>query len=88
MSKVKSTKMKNTFKVQFNVTADHITYTDQALPKELDNSRLWFIKKMHPMSEHDWSTARQLSIYWFYKGKLTCEYNAAVERKVQSVLEH
>ena len=69
------------------ITADHITYSDTSLPEELDNERLWFIKKMYPINEHDWITARQLSVYWFYKKKLDCEYSAVIERKIQSVLE-
>lgn len=70
---------------QITITADHITYTDDLLPKENSNSRLWFIKKMHPINEHDWFVARQLSIYWFYKNNLDCEYNALIERKIKTV---
>ena len=67
------------------ITSDHITYMDSLLPKELDNSRLWFINKMRPMNDYDWHNAKMLSVFWFYKQMLGCEYNAAVERKIRAV---
>ena len=70
------------------ITSDHVTYTDAALPKERNNSRLWFIKRMNPRTDYDWETARKLSIYWYYTEKLNCEYNAVIQRKIKTVLEH
>jgi len=70
----------------YTITADHITYTVKALPKEQTNNRLWFINKMRPVTEHDWETAQLLSIYWYYTEKLKCEYNAVIHRKIKTVL--
>lgn len=68
-----------------SITADHITYIDSTLPDEIDTSRLWFIKRMYPLNDYEWTTARQLSRCWYYQRKLNCSYAEAVERKLSRI---
>lgn len=67
------------------LTVDHTTYTIKSMPAEYDNIRLWAISKQYPRSEADYQSACNIALYWYYRHKLNCTYNAAIQRKIDCI---
>ena len=67
------------------LTADHITYRVRRLQTEHSNIRLWAIQKQNPTNEAEYAAAETMSLYWYYHHKFSCEYNAAIERKIANI---
>jgi hypothetical protein len=67
------------------LTADHITYSMEPFVNEQSNIRLWAIQKQYPTNEAEYNAAYMLSRYWYYHKMLGCEYNAAVQRRVNNI---
>jgi len=68
-----------------SITADHITYTVKTLPAESDVSRLWIIEKQKPKNAADFYNSEILSYQWYYHVNYGCEYNASIQRKIESL---
>ena len=67
------------------ITADHVTYTVNMLPTESDVSRLWIIEKQKPKNAADFYNSEILSYHWYYHVNYGCEYNASIQRKIESI---
>jgi hypothetical protein len=67
------------------ITADHVTYVTEMLPTESDVSRLWIIEKQKPKNAADFYNSTVLSYQWFYYTHYGCEYNASIQRKIESL---
>ena len=62
-----------------------MTYKMEKNVNEHNNIRLWAIQKQYPKNEAEYSAAHILSLYWYYNKKLQCEYNAAIQRKINTI---
>lgn len=67
------------------LTVDHVTYTTPRLPNEHTNIRLWALHKQFPRTEAEYQSASNMALYWYYCNTLGCLYNAAVQRKINSI---
>lgn len=68
-----------------SITADHVTYIADMLPTESDVSRLWIIEKQKPKNAADFYNSTILSYQWYYHHYYGCEYNASIQRKIESI---
>lgn len=75
----------NSLNGQLVLTADHTTYRIPKLPSEHTNIRLWAVQHQYPRNEAEYQAACNLALYWYYHHKLGCSYNAAVQRKIDSI---
>ena len=65
------------------VNLDHLTYRDKPLEGETSNERLWKIAGMRPMTDGEFQSCRNLSVFWYNIKHLGCEYNAAIHRRLK-----
>ena len=61
---------------------DHVTYYVEKLPSERTNSRLWFMIKFFPVSDHQYMSVKNLSLYWYYNKMYNCQYSAHIDKKI------
>jgi len=69
----------------FSLTVDHRTYTASRQLNEHSNTRLWAIQKQNPSDEAEYHRAATMALFWYYCKTLGCEYNAAVQRRVNAI---
>lgn len=67
------------------LTADHVSYRAEPLPNEHTNLRLWAIQKQNPTDEAEYTSAKNLALYWYYRHTLGCIYSATVQRKLKAI---
>lgn len=67
----------------FCVTADHVTYTADAMLDEHSNDRLWFIAQQRPRCDADWDGVQCLAKCYYFAKHYKCVYNNSIQRKIE-----